>query len=545
MKFLRTKIAWVFLFGMLIMHHQQVKADVFTRQFGEDLLKSVTIGTVTNLTTLAACGFLYGYLHNNLEQNAGSVKEHGAEDNDKAAKNFMTVYLPGAIKTTLKDVAGNAGAKADIQDILSYLKNPQAFTRIGAKIPKGILMNGLPGNGKTLMASAIAGEVNCPFISVSGSSFAEMYIGIGAFRVRLLFQEARLLAQKYGACLIFIDEIDAVAQKRSSGGGVGDRDSNQTVGQLLQSMDGLVKDENPIIVIAATNRVEVLDPAIVRPGRFDRKVDVKNPEIKDRVELLTNALRKVNHAVGIDILRIARVTSGFSGAQLAQLINESAIIAVQAGKGYISIDDIELAYDHITLGREIQGMELNEDDRWITAIHEAGHAAGYLFSDNKRFAVHKASIVPRSHTLGVVWAVTLHESHQYVEEDMRAKIIVALCGSLAEQEFGYSKSSGPSSDLAKARSIAYDMVVRYGMSEKLSYISYDEIDRHLPDTIATEIHREVQKIVDECLVVAQKIVAKHKGDIEKIARLLMKKGTVLGDEIYRLVHVTIPTTKFA
>lgn len=509
-------------------------------------LRYFAYNTLSNITTVTTCYLLYHYLdqyfYKNYDDGIDSITTvNQQEDFIKDAESFIKIYYPGTITTTLADVAGNYGAKADIQDIMSYLKNPQNFLRMGAKMPKGLLMNGAPGNGKTLMARAIAGQVNCPFLSLTGSSFSEMYVGVGARRVRILFKLAEILAEQYGACLVFIDEIDAVAQKRSGSAGVGDRDFNQTIAQLLQSMDGLEQHKNPIVVLAATNRMKELDPAIVRPGRFDRKIDVNAPEIKDRVALLYNALQSVPHDSCIDLHRFARICSGFSGAQLAQLINEAAIIAVQKNKSKIMSEDIELAYDYITLGREIVGMELDEHDRWITAVHEAGHAVGYLFGNTNCFAIYKASIVPRAHSLGVVWAVTLHESHTYIEEDMKARIVVALCGSLAEQEFGYGKSTGASSDLSTARSIAYSMVVRYGMSEKMSYISYDEVDHFLPNDIATQVHREVQKIIDECLQVAKTIIGNHKQDIENIASLLMKKGTVLGDEIYNIVNIPIPS----
>lgn len=548
MKKLKKSILLFVMFNIFFLSHQKIQADIFTYEYAETILKESMLSVIKYSTTLAISYYIYDYLSIKHEQEKilrmKALQDDTEKENlDKSKEVFMTVYYPGDITTTFADVAGNFAAKTDMQDIVAYLKNPEKFATMGAKIPKGILMNGDPGNGKTLMARALAGQVNCPFISVSGASFAEMYVGVGAVRVRLLFNQASALAEEYGACLIFIDEIDAVAQKRSGAAYSSDRDFNQTIAQLLQSMDGLQQNENSVIVIAATNRMQVLDPAILRPGRFDRKVDIQQPEIKDRLLILKNSLKKVPYDNDLNLAAFARITSGFSGAQLMHLINEAAILAVQAGRTMVSKSDIELAYDHITLGREISGMELNSDDKWITAVHEAGHAVGYLFGKTNRFAVYKASIVPRANTLGIVWAVTLHESHSYVEEDMKAKIVVALCGTLAEKEFGYSKSTGPFSDLAKARAIAYDMVVKYGMSHKMSYISYDEIDHHLPNDIATEIYREVQKIIDECLVVAQKIITTHKKDIEKIALLLMKKGTVFGDEIYKLVHLPVPSLK--
>lgn len=458
---------------------------------------------------------------------------------DMIGNQAMQIYYPGDITTKLDDVAGLAGAKADMQDIISCLQNPVKYQKIGARIPSGVLMNGGPGNGKTLLAKAVAGEVNCPFISVAGASFIQMYVGLGAARVRDLFALAEQLSAEYGACIIFIDEIDAVGQKRSSGSGM-DREHDQTVAQLLECMDGIAKQQNPIIVLAATNRAELLDPALTRPGRFDRKVEVTKPLKKDRITLIKNALESVKYSKNIDVERLARITSGFSGAQLATLINDAAVLAVSDNRKVIGVQDIELAFDHIVLGREIQGMERTDTEKWVTAVHEAGHAAAWLFGNNPKYIVHKASITPRSHTLGVVWATPLRESYEMTESEMKARIVVSMCGGLAEQAFGFGKSTGLSSDLATARSIAYDMVVKYGMSEKLNYLSYDEIDDRLPNDIATEVHKEVQKIIDECFAVAKNLVASRKNEIEQIARLLMQKGTVLGDDIYKLVGLQVP-----
>ncbi len=464
---------------------------------------------------------------------------------DTIGNQTMQVYYPGDITTKLADIAGLMGAKADLQEIISYLKNSKKYKKIGAKIPSGVLMNGSPGNGKTLLAKAVAGEVNCPFISVAGSSFVQMYAGLGATRVRDLFAKAERLSEQYGGCIIFIDEIDAVARKRSGVGSGPDREHDQTVAQLLECMDGLQKHKNPIVVVGATNRAELLDAAIVRSGRFDRKIEVTKPLLKDRVTLIKLALKSVKYNKNIDIERLARITAGFSGAGLVGLVNDAAILAVTDNRAAIGIQDIELAFDHIVLGREIKGMDQTDADKWKIALHEAAHAVGWLFGNNPNYIVHKASITPRSHTLGVVWATQLRESYALTEGEMRSKIVVLLCGGLGEQLFGFGKSTGPSSDLAQARSLAYDMVVKYGMSEKLNYISYDEIDHRLPNDIATEVHKEVQKIVDECFVVAQDLVALRKHEIEMIAKLLMQKGTVLGDDIYQLVGLPVPSIDLA
>ena len=545
MKNIKKMMFFVLMLSYLILPMQSLKSEFFDKKFFEDIVKNVTIGSLTGAISAMTFYCIQNYFDNEIEQFQDEVKKDTLDSQDaskktKEAASSIIIYAPGSIKTKFSDVAGLFGAKADMQDIISYLKNPHLYNELGAKIPKGILMSGRPGNGKTHLARAVAGEVNCPFISVSGAAFSEIYVGVGAARIRELFKVAHTLAEKYGACIIFIDEIDSIAQKRSATASSSDRDYNQTIGQLLQSMDGLEQDKNPIVVIAATNRFDVLDPAVIRPGRFDRKVMVNEPEIKDRIELLRVALKNVKHSQKLDIGRIARITAGFSGAKLAQLINEAAILAAKEGKHAIDMFDVELAYDHITLGREIQGCERNDADKWITAIHEAGHAAGWLFGNNTKYAIHKASIVPRSNALGVIWTIEIHESHKLNEEDMKAQIVMALCGGIAEQEFGFGKSTGPSSDLASARTIAYNMVVKYGMSPQLNYLSYDEIDATLPNDIATEVHKEVQKIIDECFLMAKKLVVSHKQDIEKIAQLLMKKGTVLGEEIYRLVGIPSP-----
>lgn len=464
---------------------------------------------------------------------------HALRLNNEKLQFDMEVYFPGDIEFTFDDVAGLAGAKADMKDIIVYLQNPDKFHQIGAHIPKGVLMNGSAGNGKTLLAKAFAGEVNCPFISVCGSTFEHLYVGVGAIHVRQLFSCAADLAEKYGACIIFIDEIDALAVKRSVHGG--DKDHGQTVAQLLQSMDGLQAHNNPIVVIGATNRAELIDRAVVRPGRFDRIVEVTKPSIKERVELISLILAKVSHDAMIDIERIARMTGGFSGAQLAHLMNEAAILAAIRDSDYVELEDIELAFDHITLGREIVGMEQSFQDKLKVAIHEAGHVIGWIFGDHGKYIVHKASITPRAHTLGIVYAMPLGEVYESTEDEMKAMIVVSLCGGLAEQAFGHGKSSGVASDLAKARRIAYDMVVKYGMSEQLNYLSYDEIDLYLPNDIATQVHKEVQKIIDECYGIAKELIDLHTKDIDTIAYALVRKGTILGEEMYRLINLPFPT----
>ncbi len=463
--------------------------------------------------------------------------QQGFKKNDTSD---LDIYYPGDITTKIQDVAGLSGAKADMEDVLLYLQNPEAFNQFGAKVPKGILMNGAPGCGKTLLAKALAGEVNCPFINLSGSYFTDKYMGEGCKKIRYVFDVAQELAEEYGACIMFIDEIDALAQKRMDGGGSGGLDHNQTIGQLLERMDGLKGQENPIIIIGATNRADQLDDAVVRAGRFDRKVEITLPEFKDRVELLLILKEKMECADDINFEFIARITSGFSGAELANLMNEAAIIAFKARHKVIQREDIFNAFDNITLGRIIKGMELSQEDKRITAIHEAGHVLGTIYGESDMYAVYKATIAPRSNALGLVHCVQLHESHRYTDKNMKARIVTLLLGGFAEEYRKYDSASGKSSDIAKAHSIAYKMVVSYGMSEEFSYISYDQVDHMLPPEIATKIHNEVNKIITECKQKAQNLLQTHEKELQIITDLLMKHETVFGDMIYQALGIKAP-----
>lgn len=550
MKIFNKQILWLLMIGMAYSPMQfaecqgkQLKATVifdvedqpgkslsYFEKFGNYLQSESCMSHVVGFSSQVAAIFVGAYIYMYVHQHT----------KDTIGNQTMKVYYPGDITLKLNDVAGLAGAKAEMQNIISYLENPKKYQAIGAKISKGVLLNGTPGNGKTYLAKAVAGEVNVPFISIAGSSFIQMYVGLGAARVRDLFTLAQQLSDQYGGCIVFIDEIDAIARKRSSSGSGTNLEHDQVVAQLLECMDGLQKYENPIVVLGATNRAELLDPAVVRPGRFDSKVEVTKPYIEDRVTLIKIALDTVKHAKNIDIDSLSRITAGFSGAELTGLINDAAVLAVNDGRKSVEIRDLELAFDHITLGREIKGMDQSSADQWITSVHEAGHAVGWLYGNNPKYMVHKASIIPRSKTLGVVWATELHESYSHTRDEMKARIVVSLCGGLAEQEFGFDKSTGMSNDLAKAFALAYEMVIKYGMSDTLNYISYDGVQDPLPNDISSPVYKEAEKIVDECLIVAKKLIASHKVEIEKIAKLLMQKGTVLGHEIYALVGLPVP-----
>lgn len=455
-------------------------------------------------------------------------------------KSRARVYKPGEIRVKFSDVAGLENAKEDVLDIVNFLRNPKIFKDMGAKIPKGILMSGPPGNGKTMLAKAIAGEVECPFLSISASEFMEAIVGIGAARVRDLFTKAKELAP----CIIFIDEFDVVGKKRSSHSmGGGSDEQAQTLAQLLVEMDGFDVNQDPIIIIAATNRPDVLDSAIRRPGRFDREVEIKKPLLADRVKILNIHLKHVKIVEEIDVQRIARATGGFSGADLARLINDAAILAVNQKAKSVTMSHIDLAYDHITLGRETKAMSQLEFDLRSTAIHEAGHAIGYVFLQHVD-PLHKVTITPRGGSLGTTHSLPLREKYSRSEQEMKERIIVSLAGGIAEQEFGYGKNTGVSSDLKHARSIAYDMVVSFGMTDELRYVSYDQIEHMLPNDTAAKVYDEMKKIIDECYEAAQKLVQEHKHHIEQLAELLLEKGTVYGNEVYEMFGLDVPAIDF-
>lgn len=469
-------------------------------------------------------------------------KESGNQESmlSNFQKSRARIYKPGEIRTKFSDVAGLDNAKEDVLDIVNFLKNPKAFKEMGAQIPKGILMSGPPGNGKTLLAKAIAGEVECPFLSVSGSEFIEAIVGIGASRVRDLFAKAKELSP----CVIFIDEIDVVGKKRSSHSmGGGSDEQAQTLAQLLIEMDGFDVNEHPIIMIAATNRPDVLDSAITRPGRFDREVTVRKPFLIDRVKILNTHLKKIKVIEDLDVQKIARATQGFSGADLARLVNDAAILAVNQKSKHVKMSHIDLAYDHIILGRETQAMSQLDIDLYSTAIHEAGHAIGYIFLEHTD-PLHKVTITPRSKTLGTTHSLPLREKYSNSEIEMKERIVVCLAGGIAEQEFNLGKNTGVASDLKNARSIAYQMVVEYGMAENLRYISYSDFEHMLPNDVATKVHDEIQKIIDECYEQAEQLIKDHRDDVEQLAYLLLEKGTVYGDEVYELFGLEVPEIDF-
>ena len=452
-------------------------------------------------------------------------------------------------KVTFEDVAGVDEAKDDLQEIVEFLKDPSKFQRLGGRIPKGALLVGPPGTGKTLLARAIAGEANVPFFTISGSDFVEMFVGVGASRVRDMFEQAK----KNAPCIIFIDEIDAVGRSRGAGLGGGNDEREQTLNQLLVEMDGFETNEG-IILIAATNRPDVLDPALLRPGRFDRQVVVPNPDIIGREKILKVHIRKVPISSDVDVRAIARGTPGFSGADLANIVNEAALLAARRGLKLVSNAEFEDSKDKVMMGAERRSMVMTEEERTLTAYHEAGHALvslNYSSSD----PIHKATIIPRGRALGMVMRLPERDQISITREKMFANLAVAMGGRIAEEEvFGYDKvTSGASSDIKQATDLARAMVMQYGMSEKLGFLSYGDNEEEvflgrsvartqsMSEETQKQVDAEVKVIVDKSYKNAEKIIKDKRKDLDIIAKGLLDYETLTGDEIINLLKGIDPT----
>ena len=446
-------------------------------------------------------------------------------------------------KVTFKDVAGIDEAKEEVEEIIEFLKDPRKFKRLGAQIPKGALLIGPPGTGKTLLAKAIAGEANVPFFTISGSDFVEMFVGVGASRVRDMMEQGK----KNAPCIIFIDEIDAVGRSRGAGLGGGNDEREQTLNQLLVEMDGFETNEG-VIIIAATNRPDVLDPALLRPGRFDRQVVVANPDIIGREAILKVHIKKRHVGPDVKLRTIARGTPGFSGADLANLCNESALLAARKNKRIVTMIDIEEAKDKVMMGAERRSMVMTEDDRKLTAYHEGGHAIIAL-NEQASDPIHKATLIPRGRALGVVWTLPERDKYAHTREYMEANISKAMGGRVAEEMiFGHEKvTSGASSDISMATKLAKDMVTKYGMSAELGPLSYgdneDEVflgrqiarQTHMSEETSKKVDEEVKKIVDTGYKRAKKILTEKLNDLHKLAKALLVYETLSGEEIKDLI----------
>ncbi|MEP9349951.1 ATP-dependent zinc metalloprotease FtsH [Xanthobacter sp. KR7-225] len=451
-------------------------------------------------------------------------------------------------RVTFDDVAGIDEAKSDLTEIVDFLRDPQKFQRLGGRIPRGVLLVGPPGTGKTLLARAIAGEANVPFFTISGSDFVEMFVGVGASRVRDMFEQAK----KNAPCIIFIDEIDAVGRHRGAGLGGGNDEREQTLNQLLVEMDGFEANEG-IILIAATNRPDVLDPALLRPGRFDRQVVVPNPDVVGREQILKVHARKIPVAPDVNLKTIARGTPGFSGADLANLCNEAALMAARRNKRMVTMSEFEDAKDKVMMGAERRSLVMTEEEKMLTAYHEGGHAIVAL-NVPATDPVHKATIIPRGRALGMVMQLPERDKLSMSYEQMTSRLAIMMGGRVAEELiFGPDKvTSGAASDIEQATRLAKMMVTRWGFSDLLGQVAYGEnqdevflgmsMQRHqnISEATAQTIDKEVRRLVDEGYQEARRILTEKSHDLESLAKGLLEYETLSGDEIIDLLDGKTP-----
>ncbi len=442
-------------------------------------------------------------------------------------------------RVTFDDVAGIDEAKGELQEIVEFLKDPQKFQRLGGKIPKGVLLVGPPGTGKTLLARAIAGEANVPFFTISGSDFVEMFVGVGASRVRDMFEQGK----KNAPCIIFIDEIDAVGRHRGAGLGGGNDEREQTLNQMLVEMDGFESNEG-VILIAATNRPDVLDPALLRPGRFDRQVVVPNPDVNGREKILRVHMRKVPLASDVDPKVIARGTPGFSGADLANLVNEAALLAARLGKRVVAMSEFENAKDKVLMGTERRSLVMSEAEKRMTAYHESGHALCAMH-EPECDPVHKATIIPRGRALGLVMSLPEGDRYSKSKSKLLSELTMAMGGRAAEEIiFGPDKvSNGAAGDIKMATDQARRMITEWGMSEKLGMIAYGDNSqevflghsvtqaKNVSEATAREIDREIKDIIDTAYGKARHILTENIEELHRLARGLLEHETLSGDEI--------------
>jgi cell division protease FtsH len=446
--------------------------------------------------------------------------------------------LDGSQNTVrFKHVAGCDEAKAEVQEVVDFLRDPSKYQRLGGRIPRGILLVGSPGTGKTLLAKAIAGEAGVPFFTISGSDFVEMFVGVGAARVRDMFESAK----KNAPCIIFIDEIDAVGRQRGAGLGGGNDEREQTLNQMLVEMDGFETGSN-VIVIAATNRPDVLDPALLRPGRFDRQVVVPLPDIRGREQILNVHMKKVPVGRDIDVSVLARGTPGFSGADLANLVNEASLFAARRNARTVEMQDFENAKDKIMMGAERRGVVMNEHERRNTAYHESGHAVVARLLP-KADPVHKVTIIPRGRALGVTMQLPTEDRYSYDRETLLTMISIMFGGRIAEEVFMNQATTGASNDFERATHLARDMVTRYGMSDKMGPMVYAENEgevflgrsvtrtTHVSEATMQQVDAEIRRILDERYEVARKLIVENSDKMHAMAEALLKWETIDSDQI--------------
>ena len=466
-------------------------------------------------------------------------------------KSRAKLLTESQVKITFEDVAGIEEAKEELNEIIFFLKDPKKFTKLGGKIPKGVLLMGPPGTGKTLLAKAIAGEAGVPFFSISGSDFVEMFVGVGASRVRDLFMQGK----KNAPCIIFIDEIDAVGRHRGAGLGGGHDEREQTLNQLLVEMDGFESNEG-VILIAATNRPDVLDPALLRPGRFDRQVVVPRPDVKGREMILKVHSKKVPLSSDVDLEVVARGTPGFSGADLANVVNEAALLAARKEKNAVESIDFDNAKDKVLMGAERRSMVISEEEKKSTAYHEAGHtlvAKKIPGTD----PVHKVSIIPRGRALGVTMQLPIEDKHSYSRETLLARIAVIMGGRAAEDLIFNTFTTGAGNDIERATEIARKMVCEWGMSDRMGPLSFGKRDEQIflgrdmashknySEATAVEIDTEIKRIVDTCYERARTILAENTQILHNLSECLIEKENLTGQEVDRIIagDLTVCTAK--
>ena len=492
------------------------------------------------LIVVVVCVFFFVMMNS---QNAGG----GGGKMMNFGKSRARLTIGAENRITLGDVAGLKEEKEELQEIVEFLREPGKFTKVGARIPKGVLLEGAPGTGKTLLAKAIAGEANVPFFSISGSDFVEMFVGVGASRVRDMFAEAK----RHAPCIIFIDEIDAVARRRGTGMGGGHDEREQTLNQLLVEMDGFGVNEG-IIVMAATNRVDILDPAILRPGRFDRKITVVSPDVRGREDILKVHAKNKPLGDDVDLQQIAQTTAGFTGADLENLLNEAAINAAMDKRAFVRQEDIKKAFIKVGIGAEKKSRIISEKEKKITAYHEAGHAILFHVLPDVG-PVYTVSIIPTG--LGAAgYTMPLPEKDEMflTKGKMIEDIMVSLGGRIAEEIIFDDITTGASSDIKKATKVARRMVTRYGMSDSIGVINYDDDDdevfigrdlahaKNHSELVSGEIDREVKTIIDDCYQKARDIIMEHEGVLHKCAKLLLEKEKINRAEFESLFDISYP-----
>ena len=467
----------------------------------------------------------------------------GAQNLFSFAGSRARLYERRKERTTFNDVAGAHGAKIELQEIIEFLKDPARIQRLGGKAPKGVLLVGPPGTGKTLLARAVAGEAEVPFLSITGSDFMEMFVGVGASRVRSMFNDAKKMAP----AIIFIDEIDSIGRKRGAGIGGGQDEREQTLNQLLSELDGFEANEN-VIVMAATNRPDVLDSALLRPGRFDRRIAVDLPSLKDRVEILKIHARNKSLSDDVDLEDVARGTPGFSGADLENLLNEAAILAARKNKSKIEQKDIEGAVDKILMGLERENIAITSEERRLLAYHEGGHAVVAAVLPNAD-PIHKVTIVPRGQAMGVTQQLPEREKYIYPKEYMVDRLAVMMGGRAAEEVVSGTATSGAAEDLKQATGLARRMVLEWGMSQSLGqmamgdgrenvFLGYEIAQRReYSEETAREVDEEIKKILKEAYDRAVAILQKHRDGLDRVARDLLEKEVITGKEVLELVGV--------